>query len=148
MRSNNNNIPTKLSVYFKGEWKFATPTEMVRNDEGVRYFRIGFPFGTVDYRQQNPEILLNRGSSGDYLVINSNNRYGIISKALYEGRFPPPINYHTTPEPLSSKALKDPKFLTKIAEEYGGASYDSIQVPNTPVSAPVPPINTPGGNSY
>tara|TARA_R110000824_G_scaffold2558_1_gene11709 strand:+ start:1261 stop:1713 length:453 start_codon:yes stop_codon:yes gene_type:complete len=150
MRSNNNNIPTKLSVNFNftGVWHFALPTNMVRNDSGSKYYKISFPFGILDYRQTNPRIWLNRGNAGDYLVVNSQGTYGIVSKALYDSRFPSPLNYHTEPQPLSSKALQDPNFLTKIAEEYDGPSYNSIQVPNTPVSTPPPIINTPGGNSY
>ena len=122
-----NTTLTRLSVNFNGIWSFATPTNRVRQDEGVSYYKIDYPFGVTNSQEKNPQKIQQVGTAGDYLVLDTLGTYSIVSKKKYDILFPPSINYHTAPPPLSSEALKDPNFLTKIAEGTDNLEYNSTQ---------------------
>ena len=118
---------TRLSVNFNGIWSFATPINMVRQDEGVFYYKIDYPFGVTNAQEKNPRKIQQVGATGDYLLLDTLGTYSVVSKKKYDILFPPSINYHTAPPPLSSNALKDPNFLTKLAKESERPEYNSTQ---------------------
>lgn len=122
-----NTTLTRLSVNFNGIWSFATPINMVRQDEGVFYYKIDYPFGATNAQEKNPKNVQQLGAAGDYLVLDTLGTYSVVSKKKYDILFPPSINYHTAPPPLSSNALKDPNFLTKLVEETERPEYNSTQ---------------------
>ena len=122
-----NTTLTRLSVNFNGIWSFATPTNRVRQDEGVSYYKIDYPFGVTNSQEKNPQKIQQVGTAGDYLVLDTLGTYSVVSKKKYDKLFPPSINYHTNPPPLSSNALKDPNFLTKVAKGLASPEYNSTQ---------------------
>jgi hypothetical protein len=118
---------TKLSVLHNGAWKFGLPTNKVRLSEGISYYKIDYIFGVLDSQEQNPMNVLQIGQPFDYLVSDTLETYSVMSKKKYDVLFPSPIQYHTTPPPLSSEALKDPNFLTKVVEGQTSPQYNSTQ---------------------
>ena len=123
----NNTTATKLSVLHHGTWKFALPTNKVRVSEGISYYKINYTFGVLDSEEQYPLNILQIGQPFDYLVLDALGTYSVMSQKEYNILFPQPIQYHTTPPPLSSEALKDPNFLTKVVEGQTSPQYNSTQ---------------------
>ena len=120
---------TKLSVMFPGKgWFFAVATNKVREDAGISYYRIDRKFGTVAQKERDPTKLTQVGSIGDYLAKDSFGTLTIMKKKVYEVLFPNFVSSASMhPAPLSSEALKDPNFLTKIAERTPQPEYNTTQ---------------------
>jgi hypothetical protein len=103
----------KLSVYTFGVWKFAIPSNPIKQTLEANYYKINFKFGVLNSNQIDPRNTKARGEAGDYLVQDINNNYSVMTQAEYNLYFPTALQ-EVKKEPLTSNALKNPQFLTDI----------------------------------
>ena len=140
---------TKLSVLFRGRWSYAVPTNKIKEEGGVSFYKINRKFGIVRRSERNPAAHSKVGVAGDYLTIDISGDYGIMKKKIFDAFFP---SQKTTPSPapiLSSQALEDPKFLTNIVEKYRSSDSNSTQdTGGAPVRAPKIRKTNSGGSRY
>jgi len=130
---------TKLSVNFPGKgWAFAFPTDKTREELGISYYRIGFEFAAVDQSVTDPNNRTKHsqvGSGGDYLARDIFGNLTVVKKKIYDTLYPSQRYTPPPKPPLSSEALKDPNFLTKIAEGTANLKYNSTQRSTTPTTS-------------
>jgi len=122
---------TRLSVKFPGRgWAFAKPTNKVREELGISYYRIGFEFCVVERTVRIPSSRTKYsqvGSGGDYLARDIFGNLTVMKKKIYDTLYPSQSYTPPPKSPLSSEALKDPNFLTKIAEGAATLEYNRTQ---------------------
>jgi len=108
--------PTKLSVNKNGAYRFAELANPLFEKDGLTYYRISSKFGIVNERTNDPNILLQRGKSGDYVAVDSTGILTIITKKVYDMQFPK-SNKRPVVLPSDSKKLKDPNYITNIVRK-------------------------------
>lgn len=108
--------PTRLSVRRNGAYQFAELTNPLFEKDGLTYYRISHAFGIVNERTVDPNIMLQRGKSGDYVAVDSTGLLTIITKKVYDMQFPK-SNKRPVVLPTDSKKLKDPNYITNIVRK-------------------------------
>ena len=126
-----------LSIYSKGKWYFATPSSQPTTKGDMKYYKINFDFGLAKAGTLDPSDVILKGKKGEYVGVNSNGVYIVLTKKMYDQVFPQKIVNPLNPSPLSSKVLtEDKNFLTNIFK--GTATTDSNTVVITPVPTTLP----------
>ena len=108
--------PTKLSIRINGRYQFGELTNPIFEKDGLTYYRMPSDFGIVNSRTQDPNIMLERGKSGDYVAVDALGELNIITKKVYDMQFPK-SNSRPKVLPSDSKKLKDPNFITNIVRK-------------------------------
>lgn len=108
-----NPIPAKLVVYRTGRWIFAAPTGLVNQYQNLKFYQINSRFGIVNNNQTNPTVIVEEGSPGDYLVVNSLGAYSIVTQEMYKNYIPSNVGTEIK-KPVNSNELKNPDYITKI----------------------------------
>ena len=107
---------TKLSIRLNGGYQFAELTTPLFEKDGLTYYRIPYDFGLVNSRTQDPNIMLQRGESGDYVTVDAFGELTLITKKVYDMMFPK-SNPRPKLLPRDSKKLKDPNYITNIVRK-------------------------------
>lgn len=104
---------TSVSIYRDGRWQFTFPTNLVRTAYQRAFYLMSEVFGLVKRGNISPKTLARKGAPGDYVVLNPDGTYAIVTPGEFGRIFPTPnLN---PPEVLkTSDQLKDPDFLTNI----------------------------------
>jgi len=113
-----------LSVYRNGVWGFAVPTTLTKTYNQQQFYLMSESFGLVRAGTSNPKVLARKGSPGDYVAVNQDGSYTLITAAEYKMLFPAP-NLNPPEIPNNSDQIKDPNFLTKILKGYASAVSNS-----------------------
>jgi hypothetical protein len=123
---------TSLSVYRGGVWFFTSPTNLTKTYNKQRFYLMSESFGLVKQGNTDPKVLATIGLPGDYIAVNQDGTYTLVSSTEYKRLFPPP-NLNPPEIPNNSDQLKDPKFLTNILKGSGSPAS------NSKTSKPTPP---------
>ena len=104
---------TALSVFRDGVWIFAAPTNLTKSTTQQSFYLMSESFGLVKQGNTDPKVLATIGLPGDYIAVNQDGSYTLVSSAEYKRLFPAP-NLNPPVIPDNSNQLKDPIFLTNI----------------------------------
>lgn len=109
---------TKLTVYHNGKWNFQPLDLFTRttDPDGVTYYRITSPFGLVRQDGINPKTPTFTGKAGDYVAMNISGGLAVVTKEQYDLFFPKK-KLTKEEQPVNSKALRDPNYITNILKD-------------------------------
>ena len=107
---------TKLSIKLNGRWQFASFGRVEKKVEGLTYYRMSKTFGLVSSKTTDPKTTLERGKPGDFVAVDQFGELNLVTKEVYDLRFP---RRNTRPETtqINSRKLNDPKFITDIVRK-------------------------------
>ena len=120
---------TQLSIYYKGSWTFVTPSKVISEFEGRKFYQISYKFKLVKDGITNPSQGIPR-KAGNYIAISENGVIDYLSESDYRNIFPIK-NRNPRPAPVTSSNLKDPNYLTKVLQESPTSSYNR-PIPKNP----------------
>ncbi len=113
---------TQLSIRYKGAWTFVTPSNVISEYQGRKFYRIDYPFKLIKEGESNPVKGVPR-TAGNYIAINEAGVIDFLDERSYRQIFP--IKNRKPPAaPISSNNLRDPNFLTKVLQESPTSSYN------------------------
>jgi hypothetical protein len=134
---NPENPLTKLSVYFEGEWRFATVDTPTRSTETQQFYLISYPFRLVGQNQMDPTKGMRNGEAGSYAILDRDGSFSIATPAQYQQLFPRTLIDRPSP-PLTSAVLEDPNYLTNTVRKQRNRVSNTIQVGANTFSNTVP----------
>tara|TARA_R110002051_G_scaffold325166_1_gene426102 strand:+ start:324 stop:908 length:585 start_codon:yes stop_codon:yes gene_type:complete len=118
---------TKLSVYYEGQWVFATLKTPTSTTSTQDFYLISYDFGLVQKNETLPSKKIFNGKAGSYVIKDADGSLTMATPEQYDRVFPrniidPPIL------PTTSMLLKDPKYLTNIVRKSRNEASNTIQV--------------------
>ena len=120
---------TQLSIYYNGSWTFVTPSKVISESGGRKFYQISYKFKLVKDGITNPVQGIAR-KAGNYIAISENGVIDYLSELDYRNIFPIK-NTNPRPLPVTSSNLKDPNYLTKVLQESPTSSYNR-PIPKNP----------------
>lgn len=118
---------TKLSVFYEGQWTFATLQNPTSTTESQEYYLISYEFGLVPKNESLPSKFALRGKAGSYAIKASDGTLSTVTDEQYQRAFPSVLLDRPAP-PITSALLTDPKYLTDTVRKTKNEDSDSIQV--------------------
>ena len=103
---------SKLSVLSNGNWIFRSPTNFVKNINGVSYYKITSKFGLGKSNLRNPSKYSIQGKPGDYVAVRAG-VYSYVPKELFKKIDIKRSQKQEKPY-KNSKLLKDKNFITNL----------------------------------
>lgn len=110
----------RISVYVQGTWRFVlslgTPVKITTD---ASYYKMNTKFGISYSNKRSADNPYITGKSGDYIIVTSASRFGVVTKEEYSIYFPKQKNSdNSNNQPtITSESLKDPNFLTNIIRD-------------------------------
>tara|TARA_R110000796_G_C14391212_1_gene416465 strand:+ start:128 stop:721 length:594 start_codon:yes stop_codon:yes gene_type:complete len=120
---------TRLSVYFEGQWTFATLSTPTRSTETQSFYLISYSFGLVRQGVANPAQRALNGEAGSYAIQDRDGSLSMATPAQYEQLFPRILVDRPAP-PTTSQLLQDPNYLTNVVRKSRNEGSNTIQVGN------------------
>jgi len=118
---------TRLSVYFEGQWAFATFNTPTRTTETQSFYLISLPFGLVRQGVLTPSKRVITGKPGSYAILDRDGSLTMATPEQYEMIFPRILIDRPLP-PITSKELVNTKHITNVVRKSRNEGSNTIQV--------------------
>ena len=79
---------TSVSVYSACVWAFAVPTNLTKTTTQQSFYLMSESFGLVRQGNTDPKVLATIGLPGDYIAVNQDGSYTLVSSSEYKMLFP------------------------------------------------------------